>query len=139
RLLIGREDAVGERYGLDAGNGLEPVESGDGHGRPADHGGTDVEKVCANVGDGPIHAGLHALQNPEQGEGYANLKEDQRRAHGLAPDAGPDEREESHAAVLESSNNTAVRRKLQCPADRRVQSRRNRTMRITPFALEGRW
>jgi hypothetical protein len=39
------------------------------------------------------------LQHPEQSKGNADLEEEQDRPTGFAPDAGPDERQKSHAAV----------------------------------------
>src|SRR6202047_307090 len=46
-----------------------------------------------------LHSGLQALQPPDQREGDADLQEHQNGASRLAPDAGPDERQKSHAAV----------------------------------------
>src|ERR1700732_5474106 len=46
-----------------------------------------------------LDSGLQSLQHAEQREGDADLQEHQNGASRLAPDAGPDERQKSHAAV----------------------------------------
>ena len=91
RPLIGAKETVGEGHTFHAGDRPESIEVGEGQRRSAEIGRTDEQYVGARIGNGPLHARLHALQNTKQGEGHRHLHEDQRRAPRLAPDAGPDE------------------------------------------------
>jgi hypothetical protein len=72
------------------------------------------QQVGACLGDQVLDPRFHALEHAEEREGHAHLKKNQDATSGLAPDAGPDQGQESHAVL--GTGKIPRRRAFRCAA-----------------------
>jgi hypothetical protein len=107
-LLVRTAEADAIRDARDARDGLQGLQVSERQRITERDAAGNIQAVCVRAGNRLLDAGIETLQHAEQREGAHDLQQHEDGASPLAPDAGPDERQELHSSSLKGASKASL-------------------------------